>query len=115
MAKEHLRRVISDRIWKQLEGAIKQAKHSQAGTPAGLSERDFLEAVLYLNRVGYPWRDLPRELGSWHSVYMRFRRWEERGVWRRLWRASKGRGWVPATQDIIADRSVGIGSAHSLL
>ena len=64
MAKEESRRVISDGIWKQLEGAIKQAKHSQAGAAAELSERDFLEAVLYLNRVGCPWRDLPEELGS---------------------------------------------------
>jgi hypothetical protein len=42
MANQHPRKVISDRIWKQLEGAIKQAKHSQAGAPAGLSEQDFL-------------------------------------------------------------------------
>src|SRR6476620_560735 len=61
------------------------SKHSRAGAPAELSDRDFLEAVLYLNRVGCPWRDLPPELGYWHAVYMRFRRWEERGVWRRLW------------------------------
>jgi transposase len=102
MAKEHPRRVISDRIWKQLEEAIKQAKHSQAGAPAELSERDFLEAVLYLNRVGCPWRDLPRELGSWHSVYMRFRRWEERGVWRRLWKNLQAEHFAEA-RDLLMD------------
>jgi transposase len=46
---------------------------------------EFLEAVLYLQRGGHPWRDLPPELGYWHAVYMRFRRWEKRGVWQRLW------------------------------
>ena len=85
MEREHPRRMISDRVWEQLKGALEEAKHSRAGAPAELSDRDFLEAVLYLNRVGCPWRDLPPELGYWHAVYMRFRRWEERGVWRRLW------------------------------
>jgi transposase len=102
MAKEHPRKVISDRIWKQLEAAIKQAKHSQAGAPAGLSEREFLEAVLYLNRVGCPWRDLPRELGSWHAIYMRFRRWEERGVWRRLWKNLQAEHFAEA-RDLLMD------------
>lgn len=50
-----------------------------------MSDRDFIEAVLYLNRTGCPWRDLPPELGYWHAVYMRFRRWQKRGVWKRLW------------------------------
>jgi len=85
MAIEYPRVMISDRVWEQLKAAIEEAKHSRAGAPAEMSDRDFLEAVLYLNRAGCPWRDLPPELGYWHAVYMRFRRWEERGVWRRLW------------------------------
>jgi transposase len=85
MAKKEVRRLIEDEVWKVLEEALVEAKHSKAGAPGALSDRDFLEAVLYLNRVGAPWRDLPAELGYWHAVYMRFRRWEARGVWRRLW------------------------------
>ena len=85
MEREHPRRMISDRVWEQLKAALAEAKHSRAGAPAELSDRDFLEAVWYLNRVGCPWRDLPSELGYWHAVSMRFRRWEERGVWQRLW------------------------------
>ena len=85
MAIKYPRVMISDRVWEQLKAALEEPKHSRAGAPAEMSDRDFLEAVLYLNRVGCPWRDLPAELGYWHAVYMRFRRWEERGVWRRLW------------------------------
>ena len=91
MEKTHPRKMISDRIWKPLEGALKEAKHSQAGAPSEMSDRDFLEAVLYLVRSGSPWRDLPPELGYWHAVYMRFRRWEERGVWSKLWRILQGK------------------------
>ena len=85
MSKSSVRRIISDSIWAALEAALQAAKHSAAGAPPELTDREFLEAVLYLQRTGTPWRDLPAKLGSWHAVYMRFRRWEARGVWQRLW------------------------------
>ena len=85
MSKNKSRKIIDDKMWSQLELALKKAKHSQAGAPSKLSDRDFIEAVLYLNRTGCPWRDLPAQLGHWHAVYMRFRRWQKRGVWKRLW------------------------------
>ena len=86
MAKTEVRKLISDLTWQQLEKALAEAKHSAAGAPPDLSDREFLEAMLHLNRTGSPWRDLPPALGYWHAVYMRFRRWEARGVWRRLWK-----------------------------
>jgi len=81
------RKMISDKMWKVLQPAVEAAKHSQAGAPSKMNDRDFLEALLYLNRAGCPWRDLPPKLGLWIAVYMRFRRWEARGVWQRLWQS----------------------------
>jgi transposase len=86
MSKLQERKLINDVLWEKLEPAVAAAKYSAAGAPPGLSDREFLEALLYLNRTGSPWRDLPEALGYWHAVYMRFRRWEERGVWQRLWK-----------------------------
>jgi len=40
-----------------------------------------VNAVLWILRTGAPWRDLPKRFGSWNSVYSRFRRWAQRGVW----------------------------------
>jgi transposase len=45
------------------------------------SDRDFLTAVAYLIQNDIPWRNLPPELGDWHAVYMRFRRWEKARIW----------------------------------
>src|SRR5829696_8635891 len=85
MSRSQVRKIITDEIWRKLEPAVNAAKHSLAGAPGEISDREFMEALLHLNRTGSPWRDLPAQLGYWHAVYMRFRRWEARGVWQRLW------------------------------
>ena len=94
--------MITDAVWEQMERALAEAKHSQAGAPPELSDREFLEAVLYVIRTGCPWRDLPEELGYWHAVYMRFRRWEDRAVWSNLWKALQGDHFAEA-RDLFID------------
>ena len=46
----------------------------------GQDNRLFLEAALWIVRTGSPCRDLPIELGNWHTTYTRFKRWGEAGV-----------------------------------
>ncbi|MFM9846606.1 MAG: transposase [Hyphomicrobiaceae bacterium] len=48
--------------------------------PAG-DNRRFLNGMLHVLRVGYPWRDMHERYGKWNSAYDRFRRWAEQGVW----------------------------------
>lgn len=38
----------------------------------------------YVLRTGIPWRDLPSGFGPWKSVYTRFRRWCQSGLWAQL-------------------------------
>ena len=79
-----LRLLISDALWSKIEPVLRELKHA-AGSPPRLSDRMFIEAVLYQARTGTPWRDLPDEFGNWNAVYHRFRRWEKGGLWERLW------------------------------
>ncbi len=46
-----------------------------------LDNRPFLNGMLYVLRIGCPWRDMHERYGKWNSVYVRFRRWAEQGVW----------------------------------
>jgi transposase len=79
-----VRLVLTDEVWADMAEVLAQVKRKD-GRPPEQSDRMFLEAVLYLARTGVPWRDLPGEFGHWDAVYNRFRRWEKRGVWRKLW------------------------------
>jgi transposase len=43
-----------------------------------------LEAVLFRFRKGTPWRDLPERFGRWETVWQRYNRWSESGVFERI-------------------------------
>ncbi len=79
-----VRLLLTDEAWAEIAPILATLK-SRAGRPPVLSDRLFIEAVLYRARTGLPWRDLPEDFGRWDAVYNRFRRWEVRGVWRRRW------------------------------
>jgi len=79
-----IRLLLTDKAWAAIAPILATIK-SRAGSPPALSDRMFIEAVLYLARTGMPWRDLPADFGHWDAVYNRFRRWEARGIWRQLW------------------------------
>ena len=73
---------LNDRQWKRIEPPVA----GRPGDPgrAGKDSRLFIEAVLWIARTGSPWRDLPRSYGRWNSVYRRFRRWAQKGVFKRV-------------------------------
>jgi len=76
------RKLLRDDQWKRIE-AMLPGKVGDRGRTAG-DNRLFVEAVLWIARTGTPWRDLPKAFGPWNSVYKRFARWSDSGVWHRV-------------------------------
>ena len=73
---------LSDAQWARI-AALVPGKDGDPGRH-GRDNRLFVDAVLWECRTGAPWRDLPAEFGNWNSVFRRFRRWAQNGVWSRI-------------------------------
>ena len=99
-----VRLLLTDEAWAEIAPILAQLK-SRAGRPPVLSDRLFIEAVLYRARTGLPWRDLPQDFGRWDAVYNRFRRWARRGIWRQLWERLPTQA-CPLTRHLFIDATI---------
>ena len=71
------RHELTETEWARLQPLLPPRK---AGKPRK-DDRSSLNGVLWKLATGVPWRDLPERYGPWPSVYTRFRRWTQAGVW----------------------------------
>ena len=77
------RHEMSDAEWERLQPLLPPRK---AGAPRK-DDRLVVDGIVWKLTTGVPWRDLPERYGPWPSVYTRFRRWTNAGVWDRIFAA----------------------------
>lgn len=69
---------LTDAEWAVLEPLL------PADPPRGGRWRDhrtIISGILFRERTGVTWRDLPERFGAWKTVYQRKRRWALDGTW----------------------------------
>ncbi len=71
---------LSSAQWDKIKDFLPGGKESDPGRSAE-DNRRFIEAVLWIGENGCEWRSLPEEFGNWNSVFQRFKRWANKGVW----------------------------------
>jgi transposase len=54
------------------------------GRPAKHPRRRIVESILYVNRTGCSWRQLPHDFPPWDTVYGYFQRWNDEGTTDRI-------------------------------
>ena len=45
--------------------------------------RQIVNALVYLDRTGVPWRNLPHDFPNWQLVYHYFQKWTKMVIWKR--------------------------------
>ena len=79
------RYALTNTEWSAMEPLL-PGKADDPGVTAK-DNRLFVEAVLYRYRAGIAWRDLPERFGDWNNVARRHKRWSDKGVWVRIFKA----------------------------
>jgi transposase len=81
--------VQSHLFWFNDEQWAKIAPHlptNQPG-PERKDDRLILSGIIHVLKVGCRWVDCPREYGPHKTIYNRFARWSELGIWQKIFEA----------------------------
>jgi transposase len=87
---------LSDEQWRQIEPHLPWDVRGKDR----VDDRRVISGILHVLKSGCRWCDCPPEYGPPTTIYNRFVRWAERGVWERLFRELAGRGRSTDTQMI---------------
>ena len=74
--------MISDAAWQSILPFLKTSTAVYVGKPEDC--RRFLSAIVWITKIGATWRAIPKAYGYWNSIYRRFGRWCDAGVFEKL-------------------------------
>ncbi len=70
---------LSDAEWQVWEPCF-PPERGRVSQPAKVATRTILVALLWMAGEGARWRALPDRLGPWNTIWCRFARWRDQGV-----------------------------------
>ena len=74
---------LTNEQWTKVMPLLPPQKTGYKGRPAA-DHRRMINGILWIDKTGAPWRDLPKHYGKWQSVSSRFYRWRRTGMWQRI-------------------------------
>jgi transposase len=68
---------LTDKQWNLIKDVFPEP--ASTGRPP-VCRRRVMDGILWINRTGSPWRDLPEEFGKWGTVWDLFNTWTSDGT-----------------------------------
>lgn len=82
---------FSDTQWARIEPLLPQTTRGMKR----VDDRRVLSGIVHVIKSGGRWVDAPAEYGPKKTLYNRFVRWAERGIWKDIFAALAAREGVP--------------------
>ncbi|MDE0317128.1 MAG: transposase [Candidatus Poribacteria bacterium] len=79
---QELPRSINDAAWGTILPFLQACPNVYVGNPENC--RRFLSALVWMTKEGTTWRAIPKVYGYWNTIYHRFGRWCDIGVFQAL-------------------------------
>jgi transposase len=79
---------LTDQQWSRIEPHLPADVRGKER----VDDRRVISGIVHVLKSGCRWCDCPPEYGPATTIYNRFVRWAERGVWENLFRALAGKG-----------------------
>jgi transposase len=74
---------FSDEQWSKIEPHLPT---NQQG-PKRADDRRILSGIMHVQKIGCRWKDCPDTYGPAKTIYNRFARWSEKGIWQKIFAA----------------------------
>jgi transposase len=103
------RHQLTEEDWVRIAPLL-PAERGRKARPAVLSNRQFMDAIMYVAKTGVPWRDLPLRFGPWKTIHSKFTRWNAAKVFDRIFELFATRSDPEAS---IADSTYAKAHQHS--
>ena len=75
---------VTDEEWEQIKRYIPEEQESNSRGRPSKDSRTMLNGIYWILRSGASWRDLPERYGPWQTVYKRFAKWSEAGIFEKI-------------------------------
>jgi len=72
---------LDDLQWSMIEGFVPSRKRRG---PRREDDRRIISGIIHVLQSGMRWRDCPKEYGPPTTIYNRWRRWSQQGLWQKM-------------------------------
>jgi len=88
--------MLNDEEWARIEPHLPRGRRGARR----VDDRRVISGIIHMLRTGGRWRDCPAEYGPYTTIYNRFNRWSQQGIWEDVFYALSGSSGVVNTTSL---------------